>query len=170
MGLRLLQFDDQLVLRGFFLIELANRLNQFFLVDGDVRSIDNGNADLLDCIVGILDGQEGAVLLHRIHPAGNRAIVVETEKVRTLLPGGESVILENEDTADFLFQPLGGQFRKTLEEIAPDQLFRRTAAIRCHELIPQRDTHFTINDEYAHLQPVDQKIQHGGDNGVNSHQ
>ncbi len=48
-------------------------------INGDIRAVDHGYADMLDFIFVIFDGYEGAVLMHIFNSVGNRAVMAEDE-------------------------------------------------------------------------------------------
>jgi hypothetical protein len=62
------------------------------LINSHIRGVDHGYANMLDFIVLIFYGHEGAVLVHIFDPADDRAIVAELEEIRPLLPAGEGKI------------------------------------------------------------------------------
>ncbi|CAM2138214.1 hypothetical protein PT2222_100175 [Paraburkholderia tropica] len=105
---------------------------------------------------------EGAVLLHVVHAARDRPVVIEAEQVGSLLPRAEGEAAELEHAFDLAREPRARQVGKALENRAADHVFGGHAAVVLHEAVPHQHVHVAVEHEQAEAHAFDHEVGQRG--------
>src|SRR3569833_3360372 len=138
----------------------AHGLSHHFLINRRISDVDEGFAELLYLSVLVLLWNEGAVLVHEVDPACDRAVVAKFEKIWPLFPSGEGEVLQNEYAVDLVLKDAVGQFVEALEQILAHDLRRAFAAVGFHEAVPQGDLHIAIDAVDADVDAIDEDVEY----------
>src|SRR3569832_2433470 len=137
----------------------ADGLSHHFLIYRRISDVDEGDADLLYLAVLVLLWNEGAVQIHEVDTACDRAVVAKFEKIWPLFPSGEGKILQNEYAVDLVLKDAVGQFVEALEQILAHDLRRAFTTKKNQKAVPQGDLHIAIDAEDADVDAIDEYVE-----------